>query len=431
LERSTHTNSEKSLVATAAVSLYWSYFMSASLRILIISSGNPCRNPRPVKEAETLGRAGYDVTLLTPGISTNLASIDRELTASGPYRHEAVAFRSGVCSVVFRKLKHRLALHATSLGLQSVHALGPADPLMRRANAFNADLTIVHNEIPFWIGCQLLRRGRRVAADFEDWHSEDLLPVDRRNRPLRLLRAVEAELMCRAAYKSTTSAALSQALASRYAGTAPIVLTNSFPLQSNPRLGEPGTPPAFFWFSQTLGPGRGLEAFIETWTQTTQPSRLVLVGESRSGYERKLFARLPAAFAARVSVQALVTPTQLPSLIAQHDIGLALEQSSIVNRDLTITNKILQYLNAGLAIVATPTAGQCEVLRRAPGVGLCIDFTQPHQGAAALDIWLRDPAALRQVQRTARSAAESIFSWEREAPKLLAAVSAALGSVPK
>ena len=34
-------------------------------RILIISAGHLCRNPRVVKEADALGRAGHDVTVLT------------------------------------------------------------------------------------------------------------------------------------------------------------------------------------------------------------------------------------------------------------------------------------------------------------------------------------------------------------------------------
>ena len=41
-------------------------------RILILSPGSPCRNPRPVKEADALGRAGYDVTLLTASESPAL-----------------------------------------------------------------------------------------------------------------------------------------------------------------------------------------------------------------------------------------------------------------------------------------------------------------------------------------------------------------------
>jgi glycosyltransferase involved in cell wall biosynthesis len=395
-------------------------------RILILSSGSPCRNPRPLKEAETLGLAGHDVTLLTVSESPELDRMEQALVAGRPFSHESVGRNPGGLRRFMRRARQRIARQLTATGLPTLHALGQVGPLRERALALPADLTIVHNEIPFWIGCDLLRRGRRVAADFEDWHSEDLLPADRRGRPLVSLRRLERELLLKAAYTSTTSAALSAALAQRYSAPAPHVLTNSFPLQSDPHAGPPGTPPAFFWFSQTIGPGRGLEIFCDAWVRTTQPSRLVLLGQPGRGFDRELLARLPAAFAARVTLQPLVPPPELPALIARHDVGLALEQSWIPNRDLTITNKILQYLNAGLAVVATPTTGQREVLARAPDAGRLVDFNAPAAAAATLDELICDPKRLARTQHQARALASSTYCWEREAPRLVALVATAL-----
>ncbi len=395
-------------------------------RILIMSSGSPCRNPRPLKEVGTLGRAGHDVTLLTVSESPALDAEERRLVAGQPFRHESVGGNPAGPARFIRRVRQRLAVQATVAGFPTLHALGPAGPLRRRALELPADLTIVHNEIPFWIGCDLLRSGRKVAADFEDWHSEDLLPTDRRGRPLGLLRGLEHQLLHHAAYTTTTSVALSAALAARSGAPPPHVLTNSFPLQPDPRSGPPGSPPAFFWFSQTLGRGRGLEEFCAAWVLTKQPSRLVLLGQPSPGFDRELLTRLPPAFASRITLRPLVPPPELPALIAQHDVGLALEQSWIVNRDLTITNKILQYLNAGLAVVATPTAGQREVLARAPGAVRLIDLAAPAATAAALDELIGDPARLATMQRSARTAAETSYSWEREAPGLVALVAAAL-----
>ena len=395
-------------------------------RILIISSGSPCRNPRPLKEAEALGRAGHDVTLLTVSESPALDALEQALVAGRPFRHESVGRDPGITTRLCKRVRQRLAVQATIAGFPTLHALGHVGPLRRRALELPADLTLVHNELSFWIGCELLRRGRKVAADFEDWYSEDLRPADRRGRPLAPLRALERQLLLHAAYTTTTSAALSVALAARYGAPPPQVLTNSFPLQPDPRSGPPGTPPAFFWFSQTLGPGRGLEEFCASWILTKQPSRLVLLGNPSPGFAPRLLAALPAAFAARVTLQPLVPPSQLPALIAQHDIGLALEQSAVLNRDLTITNKILQYLNAGLAVVATPTAGQREVLARVPGAGQLIDLDSPAVTAAALDQLISDRAQLATTQRSARTAAETIYCWEHETPRLVAIVTAAL-----
>lgn len=397
-------------------------------RILIVSSGNPCRNPRPVKEAETLGRAGHDVTLLTLGGPPELDEVDRALTRGAPYRHEVVTLGANRGSIFLRKLRLWLARRAARRGWETAHSLGTINPLLRRARTHPADLTIVHNEISFIVGCRLLRAGRRVAADFEDWHSEDLLPADRRDRPLRVLRQIEAELMRRACYKTTTSQALSQALTARYGGEPPEVIANAFPLQPDPHAGPPGNPPAFFWFSQTLGPGRGLEPFRAAWRRMRQPSRLVLLGESRDGYAEDFLSALPPEFRARVSFLPLVPPTELPTVIARHDLGLALEQPFIVNRDLTITNKILQYLNAGLAVVASETTGQREVLGRAPGAGITVPLDDADATALQLDALLAERARLAAMAIAARQAAETDYCWERQAPRLLAIVTAALRS---
>jgi glycosyltransferase involved in cell wall biosynthesis len=324
------------------------------------------------------------------------------------------------------RLRQWLARRAVLFGIHSIHALGVPRDLLSRTRSIPADLTIVHNEIPHWIGTRLLAEGRRIAADIEDWHSEDLLPAHRRHRPLRLLRANEQCLLRHAHYVTTTSHALADALHARFGGARPEVITNSFPLQPEPVRPAPNSPPAFFWFSQTLGPGRGLGRFLDAWKLTQAPSRLVLVGESAAGYAENLRARLPESFRSRLTILPLVPPAELPALIAAHDIGLALEDSAIRNRDLTITNKILQYLNAGLVVIASDTAGQREVLARSPEAGVIAPVGDAPAFAAVLDAMAGDPVRLRERQRSARQLAESFYCWEKEAPRLLALVDNAL-----
>lgn len=399
----------------------------AQPHILVVSNGALCRNPRVVKEAATLGQNGYDVTVLTIRNHPPSEPLDQAILASAPFRRKVLdllgpgglRFRAKATRWLSAKLLRRV-------GWQSPEALGPAKALLEKARAIPADLTIVHNEVPFWIGRRLLAEGRRVAADFEDWYSEDLLPAARRHRPLRLLRRLERTLLSRAAYTSTTSHALADALHTRYGGARPRVITNSFPLQATTARPIPNKVPAFFWFSQTLGPGRGLEFFLNAWKLTRQPSELVLLGEPYAGYDAHLLNLLPENFRPRLRFLPLVAPTELPAVIARHDIGLALEESTIVNRDLTITNKILQYLNAGLAIVATETAGQREVLAHAPVAGLVMPTSYSRDWATRLDLLLSNAKELEVRKTTARGLAESIYCWEREAPKLVQCVADAL-----
>ncbi len=415
-----------------------------SARILILTNSPLCRNPRVVKEATTLGHAGYEVTVL--GISNHLPSvaIDREIVARSPFRHLSVnmlgheAQSTQRLAVWLRRLQHRAARELCHrFHWQLAAALGPADSLLRAALRHPAELIIAHNEIPHWCVSRLIAAGRRVAADIEDWHSEDLLPHERSGRPLRLLRANESYLLHHAAYTTTTSHALADALHARYGGRRPEVITNSFPLgpflarpSPLPSPDSPLLPPSFLWFSQTTGPGRGLELFLAAWSRTTHPSRVVLLGEARSGYRQRLLDTLPESFRARVTFLPLVPPDQLPALIARHDIGLALEKDFIVNRDLTITNKILQYLNAGLAIVASNTRGQREVLAHAPEAGLLVSLHETTALTTQLDALLADPDLLARRRLAARQLAEQRYCWEKEAPRLLALVETALHPSP-
>ena len=400
-------------------------------KILIVSNGPLCRNPRVVKEAGTLGRAGYDVTVLTVRNHAASEIHDAALLTGAPFRRVPVEMLPGFATsgprVFFRRLRLWAARKLARFpGLQSIHSLGPASTLLRAARRLPADLTIVHNEIAHWVGTKLLDDGRAVAADMEDWHSEDLLPADRRYRPLAVLRRIEHALLHRAGYVTATSHAMADALHSRHGGKQPEVLTNSFPLEPDYRRHAPSQPPAFFWFSQTLGAGRGLEPFLAAWSQMRQPSKLVLLGESAGDFGPQLLASVPVALRPHLKFLALVPATELPGLIAQHDIGLALEPASSANNDLTISNKILQYLNAGLAVVATGTRGQREVLARAPAAGLTISLENPAALAGQLDEFIADRTQLETRQHAARQLAETYYCWEIEAPKLLALVSAAL-----
>jgi glycosyltransferase involved in cell wall biosynthesis len=406
--------------------------MPPSPAILILTSGPVCRNPRVRKEAEALSGAGYEVTVMTVANNARFEAFDAEILRTAKYRKVALDQFSGrgisgaraFCS----RLRTWIAKRCTRFGLQSTQALGPTGALGGMARDFEADLTIVHTEMPFSIGCDLLARGRRVAADFEDWHSRDLLPETRSTRPIRLIAAAERELLRRSAYASTTSHAMAKALQGAYGGSLPLVISNSFPLQQRYSPPAPGNPPSFFWFSQTIGPGRGLELFLAAWQQTVHGSRLTLLGDIDDGYRSSLIQRLPVKRRESLHFLPITSPDDLPAVIAEHDIGVALELNYPMSRGLTITNKILQYLNAGIAVVASDTPGQREVLARSKGAGVLVDLFQTGELAAQLDRILADRPLLESMKREARRAAVEAYCWEREAPRLIAAVGSALQS---
>ncbi|HQY06310.1 MAG TPA: glycosyltransferase [Lacunisphaera sp.] len=402
-------------------------------KILILTSAHLCRNPRVVKEATTLGAAGYDVTVMSVSSQARFERMDRELMRGLPFQRVVIDYTASTPGARLADFLQRGATWVarrvcSELEFETAQTLGPARALLRFARRFPADLTIVHTEIPIWAAQHLIKDGRRVAVDVEDWYSEDLLFADRRSRPLRMLRHAEQAALRQASYSSATAQSMADALTNAYQCPPPIVLRNSFPLQPRSRVDFPATTgtPRFIWFSQTIGPGRGLELFFAAWARTSHPSQVYLLGDERPGYREKLLARLPPARRGDLHFIPLVTPEQLPGKLAEFDLGLALEPRWPLNRNITVTNKILQYMNAGLAIIATDTAGQQEVMAAAPASGLLITAHETTEYAAKLDTLLGDHAQLRAAQVASRAAAEREFCWERETPRLLSAVARAL-----
>lgn len=401
-------------------------------RILIVSGAALSRNPRVLKEATTLAEAGHDVTVLTLRNHAAAEVFDREIMATARFKRILLdvtpAPGASPGRVILRRLKAATARRAARhFDVESIETIGPAGELLALARRQSADLVIGHTEVGLWVAARLLAEGRKVAVDIEDWHSEDLPPEDRVGRPVRLLRETERALLHGAAYTTTVCQVLADALHHALGGRRPAVIGNTFPLQPDPHRGPPAEPPAFFWFSQTLGPGRGLEDFLAAWNQTKQSSRVLLLGEDRHGYRDILQALVPAARRPLLEFGELVPPGTLPGLIARHDIGLALETTTSRNRDFAVTNKMLQYLNAGLAVVATSTAGQREVLAHGPDAGVFLG-TDPAANAPLLDDLLRDRVRLQARQQAARQLAETRYCWEHDRKVLLELVNQALSS---
>jgi glycosyltransferase involved in cell wall biosynthesis len=407
--------------------------MNPGRKILILTSAHLCRNPRVVKEATALGTAGYDVTVMSVSSQARFERMDLELMRGLPFKRVTIDYAANTVGARLADFVQRGATWAarrmcSELEVETAQTLGPASALLRFARRFPADLTIVHTEIPIWAAQHLINDGRRVAVDVEDWYSEDLLFADRQSRPIRILRHAEQFALRHAVYSSATAQSMADALTNAYHCPPPVVVRNSFPLQPVSRVDRPATTgsPKFIWFSQTIGPGRGLELFFAAWARTSAPSQVYLLGDERPGYRQKLLDRLPAARRGDLHFIPLVTPDQLALRLAEFDIGLALEPRWPLNRNITITNKILQYMNAGLAVIATDTAGQQEVMAAAPDCGLLITAHETTEYAAKLDSLIGDHARLRAAQLASRAAAEREFCWERETPRLLAAVARAL-----
>jgi glycosyltransferase involved in cell wall biosynthesis len=404
-------------------------------RIVIVTGAHLCRNPRVVKEAKTLGEAGYEVSVVAPLTSDSLMDDDAAILANAPFdRVVSLDVReSRGLRGRFGRARRRIANeinHRTGAELSDELGYGVRAAL-RKARSIDADLFIGHQETGAWVCWKLMQEGRRVAADLEDWYSRDLLPEAQRGRPVRLLDRCERDLVRNASYVVTTSNAMADSMADAY-GKRPDVVYNAFPFADRAsidglRKDRLDDRPSLFWFSQTIGPGRGLEALVDAVRALDLPVQLHLRGNVEGDYKRSLLARFGDSSNHDLLFHALVPPPELLSRIAEHDVGFALEDEEPPSRDLTITNKILQYLQGGLAVVATPTSGQREVFEHSDGA---VTLSPPTERdlSQVIQRLLADQGRLGSARMAALDLARTCFCWEMQADRLLALVDGSLRS---
>jgi len=121
-----------------------------------------------------------------------------------------------------------------------------------------------------------------------------------------------------------------------------------------------------------------------------------------------------------MKVHGLVENEELLSRIAEHDLGFAGELSEPPSRNLTITNKFFQYLQAGLAVVASDTVGQVEGASEAKGAILNFRSGESISLAEKVGGLLRDRGALQKMRQSAWNAGARL-TWENESQRILAA----------
>lgn len=404
--------------------------------ILIFIGGHLCTAPRPQKEAEVLVNAGYEVIVSGFWFDLELVERDRLLIAKQKYKFRStidfqpknkltnywIRIQAKIAKEFFRRFK---------LFLPELLGYG-AGAMLKYAQSVRADLTIVHSEAGLWVGQQLLDRGLKVGVDFEDWFSEDLLPEARSDRPIHLLKNLERLLVNRCKYCLTTSLALAEALSKAYQAPKPIVVYNVFPWQERSQIDgqirdrQNLDLHSIHWFSQTIGQGRGLEILFRSLPYINQPVEIHLRGNYPKSSRQWLEPQIPAEWRDYIFIHPTVSNSELLSRISEHDIGLALEIPYCFNKQFTISNKLFQYLQAGLAVIATDTEGQSEVLSQYPDVGQLVPVNDPKALANAINCLINDPHKLNCTKKAALKVAQTQLNWENQENTILEAVARAI-----
>ena len=406
------------------------------MQICLISPGHLSTNPRLVKEARALRAAGHEIVVICGrfsawGIEADLP-LARELgrviaVPFGPINASRLTYIRQTLVRRCAALVTRMGFYPSWLAMLAEH---PASiDLVRAAANVRADLYIAHYVAALPAAALAARRNRaRYAFDAEDFHLGDLPDAPIYEREKRIIRTIEGRYLPGAAYVTAASPMIADAYAQAYGIPRPTPLLNLFssrsaPAQSSPRgTMHPG--PSLYWFSQTLGAGRGIETAIEAISLARTSPHLYLRGHVAPRY-LEVLNTLAARYAVvdRIHLPDLVAPDTLEREGAAFDLGYVGELGETQNRGIALTNKLFSYLVSGIGVIATDIPAHRDI---AGQLGDALHLFKTHDAndlARVLDQVLSNPTALAKTRRAAFELARTRYNWELEAQKLTGLVS--------
>jgi len=407
------------------------------LRICIVTPGQIGSNPRVVKEAQTLFDEGLRVSVIATRTLDSVEARDQSILQQAPYPIERIDLRSKLQwrSRRVTQIAFRAAHAATGLASLSARAFSAyAAPLTAAALRTPADLYIAHYPPALPAAFAAARRyGARYAFDAEDFHLGDWPDDAAYDRERRLLGSIERQALPHCAYVTASSPMIADAYAEAYGIVRPRVVLNAFPLAQAAHgptargCAEPG--PSVYWFSQVIGPNRGLECAVRAIGQARTRPHLYLRGQMADGFAQRLSAlALEARADGHVHILPPALPAQMERLAAAYDLGLCSEPAHTTNNAFALSNKLFSYMLAGVPAVLSDTIAQRAFAAGNENAMHVYPSGDSQALAAALDRLLADPKRLAAARAAAYRLGRESYNWERESQKLVELVRQSLGA---
>jgi glycosyltransferase involved in cell wall biosynthesis len=400
-------------------------------------------NPRLVKEADALTEAGYEVVVIATDFSNSAREADAtfgdrlwRVAASpqfGPAAPLLVRARELTRRHAARLLVRGLGLYNPGIVRAAWHSSAP--DLVVASKRIKADLYIAHlvAALPAAAIAGGLH-GAPYAFDAEDFHLGDPPAGPEHEVDRRMTRSIESQYLPGCAYVTAASPGIANAYTQAYGLSPPTVVLNVFPRKDAPRApaskgtAEPG--PSVYWFSQTIGPHRGLECAVRAIGRARSQPHLYLRGAPATGFlgELKRLAA-EAGVSNRLHVLSPAAPSEMARLAASHDVGLVGETGHTLNRQIALTNKQFVYLLAGVPAIMSDVPAHRAFASQSGVATRLYPVDNADALAATLDALLCDEQALAAARAAAFALGQTRFNWDIEKSILLERVERSLVSL--
>ncbi len=393
-------------------------------KIIILTTGQPSTNPRMVKEYQALKEAGYEVKVFYSYWQDWAVEADNKLFSEGTLHLPDFTMVGGSpfsdkfnynLSRVFHKLNKFIY---AKTGWKIVSSTSRVTSyLTTAARKTKADLYIAHNigALPAAVA-GAKKWDAKAGFDAEDFHRGDFKKWESPQQ--QHVIKIEDKFIPLCNYLTAGSPLIGAAYEKLYIGKRFLPVNNVFSKRFLQSI-IPGNSNvlSLFWFSQTVGPYRGIEAVVHAMNllPTSMNVELYLLGQLSVGFDNVL---LDISLSKKIHFLPPSSPNEVFAISAQYDIGLSIEIPYCNNKDFCLANKMFTYMLAGNCIVFSDTSAQVKFLKENPGSGFIYKSENKQQLAALINRLYENRTELLDARSNARQLASLEFNWEKEGEKV-------------
>ena len=402
-------------------------------KICLITPNHIATNPRLVKEAIALEKHGFAVHLVFTLSDESGTPIDYSiLQAHSSWTYDVLVW--GGSGVKSRVVRFRSGL-VRKMALMSLRFLGSKRFIhyalnrhfswqFEKAVAAKADLYIGHNLGALPVAkAAALKNGTPYGFDAEDFHRQEVSD-DSTSSDFIIAKTLEENSLPGVSHFTAASPLIAESYRQLFPALMPAVVLNVFPsiALNERRVAKSITNPIkLFWFSQTVGSNRGLETVVQAMGLISEENiELHLLGNLAKGFGQQLEGiAAKAGVAGRLFFYPPVAESEIFSLAAKCDIGMASEVGIPYNRNICLTNKIFTYIQSGLAVLASDTLAQIRFLKQYPDSGRIYRRENAASLAENLRYYCTHRDVLEQCKQMNYNLGQEELNWEREQKKFL------------
>jgi glycosyltransferase involved in cell wall biosynthesis len=321
-------------------------------------------------------------------------------------------------SVIFEKKNRLLHPFSNLRPSQMAQAVSRRNRLLLQS--FNkiksTDWVIGHNPGALYATCVAAQHFNcKAGFDVEDYHPGEGNNVRLQHTTKQLMK----EILSRMDYVSFAAPLIKKTVEKdlgKEGGGNWITILNYFPATEFVMPSQTEGPLKLVWFSQNIGPGRGLEMVLPIINKYKGDVELHLYGNMDTHFFEQELKQVE-----NVITHEPLSQKELHRQLSKYDVGFAIEPAKDKNNELAISNKLLAYMQAGLYVMATATSAQKNFLSNFQENGICFEYFEK-EFKLVLDSVITNIKKVR-ASKLGRYLQFKENNWETESKNLLSILS--------